>query len=114
MTPDQKDQMRNQIAEYSKAEFIELAIGLQDAIDGNMRKIRGLEQSQEQMTIQNTALTTRNEELEDQADAGANPEELQALQDKLDTANEKIEKQLERIDRLTELNEKLQERLIAD
>ena len=49
MTPEQEDNMRKQIADYTKGEFIDLAIQLQNTVDHNVTKIRGLESSQEQM-----------------------------------------------------------------
>ena len=98
--------MRAQIAERSQGELIDLCIQLQNTIDANVHRIRGLEASQEQMGKQIPALQARNAELESYYENLADSEELAELK-------EKNRVQAERIEKLLELNEKLQEKLVS-
>ena len=106
MTPEQQDNMRAQISEYAQSELIDLAISLQNTIDANVQKIRGLENSQEQMGRQIPALQARLEELEELEGAAVDSEELAAVR----ANNEALQA---KNDELVELNQALQKKLVG-
>lgn len=118
MTPEQEDNMRKQISDYSKGEFIELAIQLQNTVDHNVTKIRGLESSQEQMGKQIPALRDRVEQLEEELESAGetkvDSEELTALQTAHDALKAKYDRLETKHEELQDINQKLQLKLIGD
>lgn len=106
MTPEQTENMRAQISDFSQHELVDLAVTLQDTIDANITKIRGLESSVEQMGRQIPALQALNDELESQAGSSVDNDELVALQ----TNNERLQA---KNNELIELNQALQKKLVG-
>ena len=105
MTPDQQQNMRAQLGDYSKNEFIDLAISLQEVIDDHVNEKRGLQSSIDAIGQQVPALQAQLEEYEN-AGPVADPEEIEAL-------NQQVAQLKTRVDDLQILNEGLQKKLIG-
>lgn len=105
--------MRSQLGDYSKQEFIDLAIQLQDVIDTHVQEKRGLQSSLEAMSTQIPALQQRIDELEDGPQlTGEEMDELEQLRGENKALREKMESLRDRYDKLQELNEKYQAKLL--
>lgn len=105
MTEDQEKGMRSQLADYSKTEFIDLAISLQEVCDNHMNEKRGMQSSIDAMGGQLPALRAELEKYEsgdvvDSAEVETLREEVSALKVRVGT--------------LQTLNEKLQGMLVGD
>ena len=104
MTPDKEASMRSELADYSKTEFIDLAVSLQEVCDTHITKQRGMQMSIDAMTAQ---ISPMRVELEKYENGGAvDSDEVEAL-------NLAIETLKDRITTLTTLNEGLQLKLIG-
>lgn len=108
MTPDAEQSMRAQLADYTKNEFIDLAISLQDVIDQHMTEKRAMQASIDGMRIQIPALQDRVDELEANEGPQADPE----MEQKYIEMRTKYEELRERFDKVQALNEKFQEKLL--
>ncbi len=105
MTPDAEQNMRNQLGDYSKNEFIDLAISLQDVINDHVNEKRGLQSSIDAMGQQLPALQAQLDEYEN-AGPAVDPEEIEAL-------NQQVVQLTTRVNDLQILNEGLQKKLIG-
>jgi flagellar biosynthesis chaperone FliJ len=104
MTEDQEQNMRSQLADYGKGELIDLAIQLQNLVDGNMTVKRGMQQSIDAMSQQIPLLQARIDEYEN-AEPVDNDEVVQL--------RELVAKMTARNEELQALNEGLQKKLIG-
>ena len=109
MTPDQEANMRSQLADYSKQEFIELAIQLQDVIDNHVREKQGLQASIDALGSRLPALEAKIQEYED---GGGQQQADPELEQNFIELRQKYEELRERFDRVQALNEKFQEKLL--
>ena len=64
MTPDQEKKMALSLADYSKPEMTDLAIGLQNTIDTHVAEQRSRQSAVDQSARQNEALVKENDRLE--------------------------------------------------
>lgn len=103
MTPDQEQNMRQQLADYSKNEFIDLAISLQEVIDGHVNEKRGLQSSIEAMGTQIPALQAELAQYENSEPVDS--EEVEAL-------HQQVTQLKQRTEDLQVLNEGLQKKLL--
>ncbi len=104
MTPDQEQGMRSQLADYSKTEYIDLAISLQEICDNHVFEKRGLQSSVDSMASQLPALRAELERYEggDVVDSV----EVEGLHSEIATLKT-------RVHTLQTLNEGLQAKLIG-
>lgn len=110
MTPDQQQNMRAQLADYTKTEFIDLAISLQDVIDEHVTEKRSLQASIDAMSVQLPALRAELEKYE--GGEVADPEELAEKDRQIAELRTKYEELRDRFDKVQALNEKFQEKLL--
>lgn len=106
MTPDAEQNMRAQLADYTKTEFIDLAISLQDVVDDLGNQKRAMQSSIDNMRIQIPALQKQVDEFE--GGSQADPE----MEQKFIDMRAKYEELRERFDKVQALNEKFQEKLL--
>lgn len=104
MTPEQEQDMRRNLADYSSRELVDLAISLQEVCDTNTQEIRGLKSSADAMSQQLPALREQLEEYE--AGPPVDNDLVAELQEKVGALQK-------RNDELTSLNEGLQRKLIG-
>lgn len=110
MTPEQKKNMANQLADYSKGEMVDLAIKLQDVIDEHASEKRSLEASISAMSAQIPALQARIEEFE--AGPPVDHDQIAELESQVERWKALCEAAQERCEKLQLLNEKYQEKLL--
>ncbi|UCD23661.1 MAG: hypothetical protein JSW51_11570 [Gemmatimonadota bacterium] len=102
--------MRAQLADYSKGEFMDLAINLQNVIDDLGTEKRGLESSLEALGARLPALEAKIEQYESGPPVDA--DEVAELREKNEKLRDKYEELRERFDKVQALNEKFQEKLL--
>lgn len=104
MTPDQEQAMRSMLADYSKMEYIDLAISLQETCDNHVHEKRGLQGSVDAMALQLPALRAELEQYESGDAVGS--EEVEDLRSEILDLKA-------RVGDLQLLNEGLQKKLIG-
>lgn len=110
MTPQKEADMRAQLADYSKAEFIELAIRLQDVIDDHVTEKRGMQSAIDNMNQRLPILEQKLEEYEEGPPVDS--DEVEQLRGENDALRKKLDEIRERFDKVQALNEKFQEKLL--
>lgn len=108
MSPDKEQNMRSQLADYTKTEFIDLAISLQDVIDDHVNEKRAMQSSIDAMAVKLPALQAQVDEYETNGGQQGDPE----LEEKFIELRTKYEELRERFDKVQTLNEKFQEKLL--
>ncbi len=108
MKEQREKDLRMNLAELDQSQLIKTCIDMQDVIDTLGDEKRGFTSSISQLNKQNQLLVAENERLESEVggDPGASSAELEA-------ANKEIGRLKGRVETLTELNEKLQEKLLG-
>lgn len=108
MTPDAEANMRSQLGDYTKTEFIDLAISLQDVINDHVNEKRAMQSSIDAMAVKLPALQAQVDEYEANGGQQADPE----MEQKYNEMRTKYEELRERFDKVQALNEKFQEKLL--
>ncbi len=103
--------MRAQLADYTKTEFVDLAISLQEVIEGLNSEKRSMQASIDAMSQQLPALRAALEDYES-APVAANPEEIEAKNQQIAMLQQHNADLQDRCDKLQALNEKFQEKLL--
>jgi len=107
MSPDQEDRMRSMLREYDTEQLINTAVEIQQVCDTHVAEKGGFTSQISMLNRQNEALRAANEQLEaETGDPTADPEELENLK-------HQVTELQARVDKLTNLNEKLQEKLVS-
>ncbi len=107
MQEKREQDLKLNLRELGREQLIDTCVGMQDVIVGHLNTQQGYKDSVSQLNIQNAALIARTEQLEAEATGGG------ISSAEMDEANAKIQRLQDRCDRLQELNEKLQEKLIS-
>jgi len=102
--------MRAQLSDYTKSEFIDLAISLQDVVDDLNSQKRAMQSSIDAASIKLPALQAQVDELE--SGVQADPDEVEQLRGENVGLRKKLEELRERFDKVQALNEKFQEKLL--